>query len=301
MSEKHSSKKLITAIVGLVLSFATCVATCVAWFFTNERVNSNGIHASVNTDDVIRFDVNVYYLDNKLSEDGKNTFLGYNKSTYQGKTGNVSSNLYVKEEGGSEYQYPVDDKSDGELTSDNDAMRPYGVLGGKFATAVLIEIDLEIRPNDNYYRIYASNSTDALEVEEPSGAEDIYTSMLSNVVGFDKAEGNGFDGKKDSGLFNKTIAIGNFYDSDNNKILTKVLQNNIHPSAQNGETENYVAKLYFIMDYIDESFPRLSSKMLEAGGTLNSRLRFLGDITISLETYDPDNETAPKAPATGNI
>lgn len=276
---KLGKSKLIFSVFCLAAALVLAVFTVYAWFFIPEDVKAGGIGSSITSGDVIKFDVTVYYLDNKFAEDDENTFLGYNKSTYQGNSGNVSTALT---------QYLVDDGEDGILDTDADEMRPYGA-DGKFATAVLIEIDFEIRLNANYYRIYASNTSATIEVIEPSDDENVFTSYLSNVVGFNKAVGTDFGDRDDSGLFNKTEAIGNFYDVDNNKILTKVLQNNIRPSVQKGETENYSDKLYFIMDYIDEPFSQLSAKMLEEGGSLNSKLNFLGDINIGMEVYDPSN------------
>lgn len=277
---KLGKTKIIFSVFCLIAALVLAVFTVYAWFVIPEDVRAGGIDSNVTTGDVIKFDVTVYYLDNKLSNDGKNTLEGYNKAIYLGNSGNVSTALT---------QYIVDDGEDGVLETDEDFMRPYGALGGKFATAVLIEIDLEIRLNANYYRIYASNTSETIDVTEPSGNDNIFTSSLSNVVAFNKAEGSDFNADKHSGLFKKTATIGSFYDSKDNKILSMVLQNNIHPSVQKGETQNYNEKLYFIMDYIDEAFPRLSSKMLEAGGTLDSRLSFIGDITIGLEIYDPNN------------
>lgn len=275
--------KVLISTICLTAAVVLAAFTVYAWLIIFEDVRTGGINASVTNDDVIKFDVKVYYLDKNLADDGK-TLLGYNKSTYQQKTGNVSAGLSV---------YNVDDGADGELTSEKDEMRPYGVFGSNFATAVLIEIDLEIRPNENYYRVYASNDStyDDGDVRVTEVKKDHFTSPLSNVIGFNKAAGSDFDSAKDSGLFNTTGVIGGFYDAEDNKISTKILQNDIRPLSQKGATENYNEKLYFIMDYIDDPFARLSSKMLEAGGTLNAQLRFLGDITISLETYDPTSTT----------
>ena len=271
MKALRASKKLIISIVCFAVSVVFCLGLCLAWFAINDKVGGEGSKVSAIGSDIVRFDVNVYYLDSSGT--------GFVKAD----TGNVKGLLQ---------DYNVDDGEDGKLTSDKDEMRPYGALGAKFATAVLFEIEYEIIVSSKTYRIFASNTSETFGVKKNENKEDSFDSALSNVIGYYNATLN-------NSLYSKVNANADaltFVDENYNKNSFITLKKNITPNTADGKTGHYVGEALFIMDYIDDPFLYLSSLMIQEGGSLNSRLLFDGDLTISMETYDPNNETDPVPP-----
>lgn len=272
MKAVKASKRLIMSIVAFLVSVILCVGAVLAWFVMNDKVDADSASVNVVNGDIVDFTVTVYYLDDATG--------GYNKAD----SGNVKD-LFGE-------TYNVDYGSDGKLTSDKDSMRPYGGLGNNFATAVLYEIQYEIRVNsNNTYRIYAScPEKSTLSVTPLDDNGDTFSSALSNVVAYYNAEANG-------DLYSKTSnRASSFVQSTNDKDYVLRLQGGIVPSAANNAAGNFKGTSYFIMDYLPDNFIYLSSEMIKEGGSLNSGLELFGDLTIHIETYDPVTDPDPIPP-----
>ena len=267
MKALKASKKLITSIICFALSLVLCVGVCLAWFAVNKKVESDGAKVGVRNSDIVKFKVTVHYLNGATG--------GYR----QASTGNVTG------------AGNVDINGDGVLVSE-DSMRPYGGLA-TFTTAVLFEIDYEIVTSDKHYRIYASCPEDnAFTVEPLDEEKKNFESALSNTVGFYDVKVSN-DGEVFSKSGNQAEA---FIKNNNDKRNVIMLKENIVPSTADEETGNYVGKTYVIMDYMPESFIYLSSLMIGAGGSLQSKLSLPGDLTVNIEVYDPDNPDTPVGP-----
>lgn len=266
MKALKASKKLITSVICFALSLVLCVGVCLAWFAVNKKVESDGAKVGVRNSDIVRFNVTVHYLNGVTG--------GYGLAS----TGNVAG------------AGNVDINGDGVLVSE-DSMRPYGGLV-TFTTAVLFEIDYEIVTSDKNYRIYASCPEDnAFTVEPLDEEKNNFESALSNTVGF--YLNVGVDGE----VFSKADkSAETFIKDDNGKRNVIMLKEKIVPSAADAETGNYVGKTYVIMDYMPESFIYLSSLMIGAGGSLQSKLSMAGDLTVNIEVYDPENPDNPAIP-----
>ena len=264
MNAVRVSKRLITAIIGFVLSVVLCLGICLAWFAMNKHADSGGSSVSINNGEIVRFDVNVYYL---------NTASG---GFIKASTGNVAV------ENGT-----VDHETQGKI-DEGDNMRPYGGFGNNYATAVLFDIEYEIRVSDKSYRIFAScpKENGDLSVTPIDETKNSFTSDLSNVVGF-------YNAKETGAYYNKTTnSADTFLQSDFRKIFNVSLKNNIVPNTANGSNGNFEGRVLFIMDYMQAPFNLLSTLMASEGGRLDSRLVFNGDLTISIETYNSEGESA---------
>lgn len=262
MKALRASKRLILSIVGFVLSVVLCLGVCIAWFAMNEAVDSDGAGTSVNRGDIVEFTVDVYYLNNATG--------GYKKAD----TGN--------EDGEEKLLTPVDAKPLGELNS-GDEMRPYGGFGNGYATAVLFDIKYEILVSDKHYKIYASRPKENsdITVTAADDTKSTFNSDLSNVVGYYRATETGTLYTK------KSNKASSFIKEDlSDKSLTVSLENDIVPNTRDAETGNYKGRSLFIMDYIEAPFIYLSSLMISEGGNLFSSLKFKGDLTINIETYE---------------
>jgi len=267
MKAKKACKKLVSAIIGFVLSLALCLGVVIAWFSANDKVGAENSKVGIHKGDVVRFEVIAHYLDNATG--------GYEKAA----SGNVAG------EGGLTTGAESVDANTLGVLEDGDFMRPYGGIGNTFATAVLFEIEYEIVPSDKHYRIYSSCPLDNyLTVEALDGTKQNFKSALSNAVGYYEAEVDGTVYSKAAG------EAKSFVKSDNSKRSYVPIKNDIVPTSVSG---NYVGKAYAIMDYIPERFVYLSSLMIQGGGALTSGLSFFGDLLINIEAYDPDNPKIP--------
>lgn len=273
MKAIKASKKLISAIISFVLSLVLCVGVCLAWYSANNRVGAGSPNVGLIEGDIISFTVNAYYLDTAAG--------GYTKAA----TGNVAN------EGGLPTGAENVDANELGLLEDDDFMRPYGGLGNTFATAVLFEIEYELRTGETPYRIFASCPTSsALDVED-SDQDDTFTSGLSNAVGYYIANKNGEIYSRAGNTANKFIKT-----DDNTKSYVVVLKNDIVPTTVDNERGNHVGKVYVIMDYMPENFIYLSSLIIRSGGTLTSGLMLTGDLSINIASYDPDDPDIPVVP-----
>lgn len=270
MKAIKASKKLITSLISFALSLVLCVGVCLAWFAVNNKVGSDGSKLGVRNSDIVRFEVTVHYLNGVTG--------GYRQASNGNVTGTGT----------------VDINGDGDLVSE-DRMRPYGGLGNTFATAVLFEIDYEIVQSSKNYRIYASCPAESgLTVEPLDDEKTNFESALSNTVGFYGVKVSGEGG---NAVFSKSSnKADTFIDNDNGKQNIIMLKEKIVPSTVDEETGNYVGKTYVIMDYMPESFIYLSSLMIGAGGSLQSKLSMTGDLTVNIEVYDPENPDTPVGP-----
>ncbi len=272
MKAIKASKKLITAIASFVLSLVLCVGVCLAWYSANIKVGANNPSVGLIEGDIVSFTVNAYYLD---TAEG-----GYQKAN----TGNVVI------EGGFETGAEHVDADTLGLLEDDDFMRPYGGIGNTFATAVLFEIEYELRTSETSYRIFAScPASSKLDVED-SDEDDIFTSGLSNAVGYYGATVNGETYSKSGDTADRFVQI------DNTKSNVVVLEKDIVPKTANKENGNHVGKVYVIMDYLPENFIYLSSLIIRSGGTLTSGLMLTGDLSINIASYDPQASDIPDVP-----
>lgn len=273
MKAIKASKKLITAILSFVLSLVLCVGVCLAWYSANRKVGAGSPSVGLVEGDIISFTVNAYYLDTATG--------GYKKAD----TGNVAF------EGGFETGAEHVDADTFGLLEDDDFMRPYGVIGSPFATAVLFEIEYELRTSKTSYRIFAScPANSALDVED-TDEDDIYTSGLSNAVGY-----YGVNVSESEDTYSKAGEAVDRFVQDNAKNNVVVLEKEIVPEKANNERGNHVGKIYVIMDYIPENFIYLSSLIISKGGTLNSGLMLTGDLSISISSYDKNDPDIPDVP-----
>ena len=259
----RASKKLIAAIASLLASAILCIGVCLAWYATAREVDGSGMGQHLTDDGIEGFDITAYYLD----ADGS----AYKKAT----TGNVTD----------EFGMPVDVdfKEQGVLDDDeSDAMRPY-ILTDRYATAVLFEINYNIKVTGNTYRIFVKCADDSDLQVEASGNN--FKSPLSNSVFLVNATGNNVGSSNENFTYKKTD-VQPFVRSKENydKYYKIICAENIHPVEN--DVSSYMNTLYVIMDYDPALFSYLSSRMLEAGGTLSSRLIFDGDLTIGIETYE---------------
>lgn len=259
----RASKKLIAAIAALLASVILCIGVCLAWYATAREVDGSGMGQQLNADGIEQFDINVYYLD----ADGS----AFKKAT----TGNVTD----------EFGQPVevDFNDQGVLEDDEtDAMRPY-ILADRYATAILFEINYILKTTDSSYRIFVKCADDSdLQVE---GNGDVFTSPLSNSVFLANATANNVGSANENFTYRQADVQPFVRSSENyDKYYKIVCADNIRPVEN--DPSSYSDTLYVIMDYDPALFSYLSSRMLEAGGTLNSRLKFDGDITIGIETYN---------------
>lgn len=271
MKAVKASKRLIMSIVAFLASVILCVGAVLAWFVMNDKANADSASVGAGNGDIVRFEVTVYYLDNATG--------GY--VTVEDKGGNVKDAFGET--------YDVDDGNDGYLTSNKDSMRPYGGFGNNFATAVLYKINYEIRVNPSFtYRIYASCPKESkLAVEKIDSEGKNFSSALSNVVAY-------YDAQKSGTLYSKTSnRASSFVQSNNDKDFVLQLQRGIVPDKETNENGNFEGTSYFIMDYLPDNFIYISSLMISQGGSLNSGLQLFGDLTISMESYDPNNDTDP--------
>ncbi len=257
----RASKRLVMAIIGFVLSLALCLGMCLAWFAISEEVDSKGAAIRMDDEDFV-CEVNAYYLDNT---DAENVYV-------KGK-GNVTVGAEVLE---------VDDGNDGELSSDKDKMRPYGSVEN-FATAVLYEVKYTIKRESGTYRIAATCDSDTISVTRKPDAVDVFDSDLSNVVGYYQAGANSNAENRFKRSDDHSAIM--FYKVDNTKEQKLELEGGI---GYNGGKE---VVAYFIMDYMDFPFVKLSNEMVQHEGTLNSRLDFAGDLHIVFERDDGECTT----------
>lgn len=274
------TKKLLTAIICLIVSLALCVWACFAWFTVNHAVRSDAIASDVVGSDIVSFDVNAYYLDR--SSDG-----GY-VTAPDGDMHNGSAILTLT--GGNIH---VDDGNDGALSGEDDKMRPYGG-SDDYATAVLFVIDYSLKTSAvKNYRITASCTSSLVTVSKVS--EDSYESGLSNVVYFtndlsSSAQSDGYGVTVNDGYATKVL-----YDSGTNRKNTKItLLDGIQPETANGsDAGRYNGTAFVLMDYYKDAFTYISSLMLQNGGSLSSSLSFNGDLIIGIEEYEPGTVVRP--------
>ncbi len=283
---KKASKRLMSAIIALVVSIILCVGVCLAWFAVNNQVDGNGMNSQFRGDDLISFTVTPYYLD---------------KPNKEATDYNIASNGNIG--------VIVDNDNNG-VIDDGDAMRPFS-LGELYTTAVLLKFDYVIdEASTKTFRIFAECPCPLPEtIPETKAPQDAITrlavvndgadafkSNLSNAATFAKAtatvdadgkptvcsEEKGSDGKA---IYTPFVNNGHeksfklpFYDGIDRTKLTA-----------NQTTGNLEGTSYVIMDYDSDRFAYLSALMLESGGSLSSKLNLLGDITFVMEEYDPEN------------
>ncbi len=274
MKVLKASKKLITAIVSFVLSLVLCIGVCLAWFSANKKVGAKNQNIGLENGDIIKFEVTVYYLDYETDAKGENIDNSFLIVDDEVNGGNVTDRFNTR--------YEVDNGKDCLLTSKLDKMRPYGSTG-TFATAVLIKVYYELVVSGSSYRIYVAcpNGEDSA-FDITTEGEGNFSSALSNAVGYYKANENG---EKYSKVKESEDAFVESADKKKNYVMFK---DDIIP-AESGPSGTF----YYIMDYVPDNFMYLSSKMVEKGGNLNSKLDFDGDLSFILETYDPDDPDDP--------
>lgn len=272
MKAIKASKKLISAIISFVLSLVLCVGVCLAWYSANNKVGAGNPSVGLVEGDIISFTVKAYYLDSVTG--------GYKKAP----TGNV-----VGTGGFLTGAENVDKNSNGSL-EDDDKMRPYGGIGNTFATAVLFEIEYELRTSQTSYKIFASCPTSSKLDVEDSDQDDTYTSGLSNAVGYYGVNESGGTYSKSGDTATRFVQI------DNTKTNVVVLKKDIVPSEVNNDKGNHTGKVYVIMDYLPENFIYLSSLIIRSGGTLTSGLELTGDLSINITSGDLDVPDIPDVP-----
>lgn len=73
-----ASKRLITAIIALVVSVILCVGVCFAWFLQNSKVDANGIDPGIRSTNITAFSVTAISLSGKTTS----TQNGQSVTTY---------------------------------------------------------------------------------------------------------------------------------------------------------------------------------------------------------------------------
>ncbi|MGN0814561.1 MAG: Ig domain-containing protein [Candidatus Coproplasma sp.] len=264
------TKRLFNSIVCLTVSLAVCVWAVYAWFAQNDKVSSDGANTSVNTPDLEDFNVTAYYLD----------YNGTNTDEYKkAASGNISGS----------FDKTVDSDELGTLDkfeTSSDQMRPYDSLR-PYATAVLFEIKYKIKSgSDKDFRIYANcpyeigdMTENVFTIVKDTDASDAFFSSVSNCVFMNAATVTGDVYTYDSENNQRFIKS----DGTDTKYFTKYLDDSEEGSVVRDGQEH---TLNVIVDYDAELFTKLSTYMLSAGGTLNSSLTFLGDLTFGIEDYD---------------
>lgn len=265
---KHTSKKLVLAIVALVVSVVVCVGACLAWFALNEKVSGNGLNFELRGDDLVSFNVTAYYLE----------YDAVTASYTLAESGNHGDILN-----------DVDQNANGIINAE-DKMRPYGV-GVSYTTAVLFKMDYEFKSDsEKDFRIFCEcpTSTRLSVVRTPELGDDDFNSSLSNAIKFENAE-------KSNSSYALNGQKNTFVDSNYEQCFHVDFYDGIN--AQNtqdkNEAGNCVGTRFVVMDYDGDRFAYLSSLLLENGGGLSSGLELLGDLLFGIEEYDEQSEVMP--------
>lgn len=272
---KRASKRLINAIIALVVSVIFCIGVCLAWFAVNDNVSGNGLQTQVKGADIVSFNVKAYYLD--FNGDDKTTFKL--TGTNGGLGGNVTINGTLKD---------FDKNSNGEFdtSSDgNDEMRSFDP-SQNYASAVLFVVSYEIKADsEKNFRIYATypDTTEHLTannvftvVKDSDPENDVYYSSVSNSVFLSEATSEA-----------TSEGVVYSYNSSNNKTFVNGDYTKNYPQyLKTGITkEKATDTLYYIMDYDEALFNSLTNLMLTSGGTLSSTLTLDGDVIFGMEEY----------------
>ncbi|MGN1373158.1 MAG: InlB B-repeat-containing protein [Candidatus Coproplasma sp.] len=289
---KRASKKLINAIIALVVSVILCIGVCLAWFSMNSDVSGNGLQTQVKSGDIVDFKVTAYYLD-------------YDTNAYSVAKGNFTLNgtTITVDYNDDKIINTLSSESDG---TKKDVMRPYSVSGG-YTTAVLFKIDYEIVDGSTKkFRIFAECDKDSRLKVTDEDKDDNFISYLSNTVTFISAT------QSATASGTSTFAEGTDTTPDYTYTYTENadatafvggvglrekdfnigLKEGIEDTDKTDGT-NFSGTEYFIMDYEKERFTYISSLLLESGGGLNSGLTLTGDISIGIEEYTDDETATP--------
>ncbi len=260
------SKRLLFAIISLVLSVVLCAGVCLAWFSVNGEVGAGGPPAELEAD-IVDFNVKAYYLE--FSDETKTEYV-------KSDNGNISAS----------FDKVVDLGSDGTVDNSYDQMRPYDPVRS-YSTAVLFEIDYTLNAKSGRtFRIYSACpyvvagylDENVFTVKEGSSEEE-FLSTLSNCVFMSKAQMAG-------GVYSYSRSDSQtFIKDDYTKNYKKVIAEGITASNNVDNAASNTGKLLVIVDYDTTLFTGISTYMLEEGGLLNSRLTFGGDIVFGMESY----------------
>jgi hypothetical protein len=236
------SKNLITSLSCLVLSVFVCAWACFAWFSLNNHVDAGNINTSV----VGGGDdvVSISVTAYYLEQEGNETTIVYKRSTPLG---------------------------------DDDDMYEYG--GTEYScTAILLKINYQI--NAESTRTFAIGaSTDAYTVgiyTTESGGVTSYSSKLSNVVSFTQAEVV----SQTDGTFTPVGDTYSYLSKDDSGDYVKSSSISIIKNID--AEEGFEQTKYLIVDYNSDLFGNVFSMVLEQGGNISSKVKFDGDITITL-------------------
>lgn len=74
MKVLKASKRLVTAIIGFVLSLVLCIGVCLAWFAINGEVDANGLNSGMRGINITQFSVTAYTLKDRKTANGVTTF-----------------------------------------------------------------------------------------------------------------------------------------------------------------------------------------------------------------------------------